>query len=49
MASVYLLTALKGTDLYDRLKRENRLLDISVGTHVTILNFKPQISARKKA
>ena len=46
MASVYLLTALKGTDLYDRLKRENRLLDVSVGTNVTILNFKPQMNAK---
>lgn len=46
MASVYLLTALKGTDLYDRLKRENRLLDVSVGTNVTILNFKPQMNSK---
>ena len=53
MAMTGLLTALKGTDLYDRLKRENRLLDESIGTSATFvlnltsvnigLNFKPEM------
>ena len=32
MAMVGLLTALKDTNLYDRLNRENRLLEESIGT-----------------
>ena len=54
MAMTGLLTALKGTDLYDRLKRENRLLDDSIGTSASFvlnltsvnigLNFKPEMN-----
>jgi len=53
MAMVGLLNALKDTNLYDRLKRENRLLDASFGsstdgvlnlTSVNVaLNFKPEM------
>lgn len=44
---VGLLTALKGTDLYDRLKREDRLLEESTGTSVNVvLNFKPEMDAQ---
>ncbi len=32
VAPIYLLTALKGTDMYDRLGSENRLLDEEIGT-----------------
>ena len=53
MATIGLLTAIKGTDLYERLKRENRLLDQSVGARADSvvnlmsvnvpLNFKPEM------
>jgi len=46
IAPVYLLAAIKGTDLYERLKRENRLLDASGETNevsATALNFKPEM------
>lgn len=53
MAMIGLLTVLKGTGLYDRLKRENRLLEESTGssaeavlnlTSVNVaLNFKPEM------
>lgn len=53
MASVGLLHAIKGTDLYERLKRENRLLDQSVRDRVNAvidlvsvnvaINFKPEM------
>ena len=53
MASVGLLHAIKGTDLYERLKRENRLLDQSVMDRVNAvidlvsvnvaINFKPEM------
>ncbi len=47
MAMVGLLTALKGTDLYDRLKKEGRLLEESTGTSVNVvLNFKPEMDAQ---
>ncbi len=46
MATIYMLTALKNTDLYERLKRENRLLDgsgeIKELTNMA-LNFKPEM------
>ena len=55
MAMVGLLTALKGTNLWDRLQRENRLLEESIGsaadsvlnlTSVNVaLNFKPEMDA----
>ena len=43
MALIGLLTALKGTDLYQRLQAENRLLDVSIGTTSTALNFVPEM------
>ncbi len=46
MAAIYLLTALKDTNLYQRLKRENRLLDVSIGTVATTVNFKPQMDIK---
>ena len=43
-AMVGLLTALKGTNLYERLKREGRLLAESTGNNVSaVLNFVPEI------
>ena len=57
MAMVGLLTALKETNLYNRLQRENRLLEVSTGpaadvvlnlTSVNVaLNFKPEMDAGK--
>ena len=44
-ALVGLLTALKGTDLYDRLKRENRLMEASIEINAMSLNFKPEMNA----
>jgi len=47
IAMVGLLTALRGTDLYDRLEREGRLLDESTGNNVEIaLNFVPELDRR---
>ena len=46
VAPIYLLTALKGTDMYERLKRENRLLEVPIGTNATILNFKTEMDRR---
>ena len=43
VAPIYLLTALKGTDMYNRLKSENRLLEVSIGGNATTLNFKPEM------
>ena len=44
MAMVGLLTALKGTDLYERLKREDRILEETTGTSVNVvLNYKPEM------
>ena len=43
MALIGLLTALKGTNLWTRLERENRLLDRPVEIDDTALNFKPQM------
>ena len=44
VAAIYLLTALKGTDMYNRLMSENRLLDIPIGTHSMTLNFRPEMN-----
>ena len=44
VAPIYLLTALKGTDMYARLKSENRLLDTQIGTSDMPLNFKTEMS-----
>lgn len=44
MAMVGLLTAVKGTDLYDRFQREGRLHKESTGNNVSIeLNFEPEM------
>ncbi len=43
VAAIYLLTALKGTDMYHRLKAENRLLEVSIGTSTMTLNFIPEM------
>ena len=43
MAPVYLLTAVKGTDMYERLKSENRLLETPIGTSAMNLNFKTEM------
>ena len=46
VAPIYLLTALKGTDMYNRLKSENRLLEVSIGGNATTLNFRPEMDPR---
>lgn len=43
VAPIYLLTALRGTDMYERLSAENRLLDKEIGTSSMMLNFKPEL------
>ena len=43
VAPIYLLTALKGTDMYERMKSENRLLEAPIGTSVMPLNFKTEM------
>ena len=43
VAPIYLLTALRGTDMYDRLNSEGRLLDRAIGTSSMTLNFKPEL------
>ena len=45
-AAVYLLTALKGTDLYNRLKAEHRLLEVPIGTSATTLNLRTQLDPK---
>jgi len=44
VAPIYLLTALKGTDMYQRLRSENRLLEVAIGTHSMTLNFQPEMN-----
>ncbi len=46
VAPIYLLTALKGTDMYNRLKSENRLWEVSIGGNATTLNFRPEMDPR---
>ena len=46
VAPIYLLTALKGTDMYERLKREDRLVEVPIGTNATILNFRTEMNRR---
>ena len=43
VAPIYLLTALKGTDMYERMKSEGRLLDAPLGTNAMVLNFNPEL------
>ena len=46
VAPIYLLTALKGTDMYERLKRENRLVEAPLGANATIINFRTEMDRR---
>ena len=43
VAPIYLLTALKGTDMHERMKAENRLLESPIGTSAMYLNFRTEI------
>jgi radical SAM superfamily enzyme YgiQ (UPF0313 family) len=43
VAPIYLLTALRGTDMYERLHSENRLLEAAIGTSAMTLNFRPEL------
>ena len=43
VAPIYVLAALKGTDMYERLKAENRLLEDVVLRNATTLNFEPEM------
>ena len=43
MAPIYLLTALKGTDMYKRLESEGRLLEVPIGTSSMTLNFRTEM------
>ena len=44
-AAIYLLTALRGTDMFSRLQSEGRLLDVPIGTSVMALNFETEMDA----
>ena len=46
MAPIYMLGAVKGTNLYNRLKAENRLLDGPIEIDATALNFKPEMNPK---
>ena len=46
VAPIYLLTALKNTDMYERLKSENRLLEAPLGTNAMPLNFRTEMRLR---
>ena len=46
MAPIYMLSALKNTDLYNRLASENRLLDVPVEIDAMFLNFRPEMDPR---
>ena len=43
VAPIYLLTALKGTDMYKRLESEGRLVEVPIGTSAMTLNFKTEM------
>ena len=43
VAPIYLLTAIKGTDMYERLKSENRLMEAPIGTNAMPLNFRTEL------
>ena len=43
VAPIYLLTAVKGTDMYERMKSEDRLLEAPLGTNAMPLNFKTEL------
>ncbi|MDE0699084.1 MAG: radical SAM protein [Boseongicola sp.] len=44
VAPIYLLTVLKGTDLYERMESEGRLLETPLGTNAMLLNFKTELA-----
>ena len=46
MALIALLTALKGTDMYERMKSEKRLLEAPTGTYAMFLNFRTEMDRR---
>ena len=46
VAPIYMLTAVKGTDMYNRLKSENRILDVVIGGNAMALNFRPEMDPR---
>ena len=46
MAPIYLLTAVRGTDMYSRLESENRLLEVAIGGNAMTLNFRPEIDPK---
>ncbi len=46
VAPIYLLTALKGTDMYERMKLEDRLIETPIGTNSMFLNFKTEMNYR---
>ncbi|MCY3595511.1 MAG: B12-binding domain-containing radical SAM protein [Bacteroidetes bacterium] len=46
IALVGLLTALKGTNLWARLEREDRLLDTPIEINATSLNFRPEMDPK---
>ena len=43
IAPIYVLNALKGTDMYERLKAENRLLEDVILRNAMTLNFEPEM------
>ena len=43
VAPIYLLTALKGTDMYNRLDSEGRLMEVPLGTSAMALNFRTEM------
>lgn len=43
VAPIYLLTALKGTDMYNRLESEGRILEVPIGTSSMTLNFRTEM------
>ena len=46
VAPIYMLTAVKGTDMYNRLKSENRILEVFIGGNAMTLNFKPEMDPK---
>ena len=43
VAPIYLLTAVKGTDMYERMKSEGRLMEAPLGTNAMPLNFRTEL------
>ena len=44
VAPIYLLTALRGTDMYSRLESEGRLQEVPLGTSAMALNFRTEMA-----